>query len=73
MVSRHQVIIAILLFAPAAAVAAPQPSRAVRRACIADAQKLCSSVFFLPEKRGECLKEHRMLLSERCRTAVGEE
>ena len=69
----RQVIMAILLFAPAAAIAASQPSPAVRRACIADAKKFCSAVLFQPEKRRECMKEHRMQLSERCRTAVLDE
>ena len=69
----RQVIITILLFAPAAAIAASQPSPAVRRACIADAKKFCSSVLFQPEKRRGCMREHRMQLSERCRTAIVEE
>jgi hypothetical protein len=68
----RQAIIAILLFAPAAAIAAPQPGPAVRRACIADAKKFCSSVLFQPEKRRECMREHRMQLSDRCRTAIVE-
>jgi hypothetical protein len=69
----RQVIITILLFAPAAAVATSQPSPAVRRPCIADAKKFCSSVLFQPERRRECMREHRMQLSERCRTAIVEE
>jgi hypothetical protein len=70
MVDLRQVIIAISLFAPAAAMAASQPSAAVRRACIADAKRLRSSVLSQPEKRRECMKEHRMQLSEGCRTAI---
>jgi hypothetical protein len=64
---------AILLFAPAAAIAASEPSPAVRRACIGDAKKFCRSVLFQPEKRREWMKEHRMQLSERYRTAVLDE
>jgi hypothetical protein len=52
-------VIAALLFAPAAAMAASQPSPTVRRACIADAKKFCGSVLFQPEKRREGMKEHR--------------
>lgn len=68
----RQVIITILLFAPAAAIAASQPGPAVRRACMADAKKFCSSVLFQPKKRRECMREHRMQLSDRCRTAIVE-
>jgi hypothetical protein len=73
MANLRKVIITVLLFAPAAAIAASGPSPAVRRACIADARKFCSSVLSQPEKRRECMREHRMQLSERCRTAVAEE
>ena len=71
MAKLRQVTIAILLFTPAAAIAAPSPT--VRRACIADAKEFCSSALFQPEKRRECMRERRMQLSERCRTAVVEE
>jgi hypothetical protein len=69
----RQVIIATVLIAPALAAAAPVPSPAVRRACIADAKKFCRSVIFEPDKRRECMREHRAELSERCRTAVMQE
>jgi hypothetical protein len=66
----RQIIIAAALLAPALAIAASEPSPAVRRACIADARKFCSSVISQPEKRRECMRGHRTQLSERCREAV---
>jgi hypothetical protein len=73
MANLRQVIITVFLFAPAVAIAAPGPSPAVRRACGADARKFCSSVISQPEKRRECMREHRMELSEGCREAVAKE
>jgi hypothetical protein len=46
MVYPRQVIIAILLFAPAGTIVAAQPGPAVRRACMDDAKKFCSSIWF---------------------------
>jgi len=67
------VITTMLLFANAPAFAASGPSPAVRQACMDDARRFCSSVLFQPEKRRDCMRAHRMQLSERCRTAAIED
>lgn len=56
------------LIAPAIAHAAPSP--AVHAACVADARRLCGSVFDDAKARMACMRAHRAEWSDRCKAAV---
>jgi hypothetical protein len=55
----------------------PPPSQgaeslSLRKACIADARRLCAAVLGDEDKRHQCMQEHRTQLSKDCRQAIAE-
>jgi acyl-CoA thioesterase-1 len=48
----------------------PETPESVRRACAADARRLCAKVLGDDEKRHACMQEHRSELSLDCRRAI---
>jgi hypothetical protein len=62
------ILLSFLLFSATTALAAP-PSE-VRRACMTDAKRLCSSVLLKPSARQACMRKNRAKWSPGCRQAV---